>query len=153
MDTEKVKDLATKLGASISTTRSSTVLTIRPENVLEACQLLTKELPDFYHLTTITGVDEGSTISLYYHFWRSREFLSLKTAIPKENPTIASVCGVLPSSLLYEAELQDLLGVVFEGNPLKGRRLLLPDTYPVEAPPPLRKEADPEKIRKLMELE
>jgi len=110
-------------------------------------------MPEFYHLTTITGLDEGNTIGLFYHFWKGREFLSIKTSIPKTNPDIDSLNEILPASLLYEAEVKDLVGVNFKGNPLMNRKLVLPDNYPAEAPPPLRKEANPEKIRKLMELE
>jgi len=153
LDSSKLGDIETKVGGTITTNRNSTVLSIKPENLREVCKLVASELPDFYHLTTITGVDEGVDITLYYHFWHSKDFLSLKTTVPKDKPTIASVSDILPSSLLYEAELQDMLGIVFEGNPMKGRKLLLPDSYPAEAPPPLRKEADPEKIRKMMELE
>jgi len=153
LDGGKLGEIAIRIGGSVSTNRNSTVLSVKPENLRETCKLVTSELPDFYHLTTVTGVDEGTTISIYYHFWHARDFLSVKTAVPKENPSITSVSDILPSSLLYEAELKDMLGVIFEGNPLKGQKLLLPDSYPVEAPPPLRKEADPEKIRKLMELE
>jgi membrane-bound hydrogenase subunit beta len=118
-----------------------------------ACELLVSELPDFYHLSTITGTDIGNAIELTYHFWSGRDFLSVRTSVPKENPAIDSLCDFLPSATLYEAEIKDLLGVLFRANPLMDKRLLLPDNYPVEAPPPLRKEADPEKIRKMMELE
>lgn len=153
MGNEKFREIAAAFGGTVSTNRNSTVLTIKPEDVHEACKRIAAELPSFYHLTTITGVDEGAAISLYYHFWSTREFLSVKTSIPKQNLSIPSITDIFPSSLLYEAELQDMLGITFEGNSLKGRRLLLPDNYPSEAPPPLRKEADPEKIRKLMQLE
>jgi len=63
------------------------------------------------------------------------------------------VSEFIPSATLYEAEIQDLLGVAFEGNPYLGKKLLLPDDYPPDATPPLRKDADPEKIRKMMKLE
>ncbi len=88
-----------------------------------------------------------------YHFWRGKVFITVKTDVPKSRPHIPTISSVLPSSLLYEAEVKDLLGVTFDGNPLMGTRLLLPDIYPEDAPPPLTKEADPEKIRKMMELE
>ena len=135
------------------TTRHSIVLTILPEKLRDVCKLIDDEMPEFYHLTTITGLDEGNTIGLFYHFWKGREFLSIKTSIPKTNPDIDSLNEILPASLLYEAEVKDLVGVNFKGNPLMNRKLVLPDNYPAEAPPPLRKEANPEKIRKLMELE
>lgn len=153
LDTEKLKEIANKVGGSVKVDRDSTVLALNPEKIREVCELITSKMPDFYHLTTITGIDEGQSLSIYYHFWYKKEFLSLKISVPKNSPKISTISDVLPSSILYEAELQDMLGVDFEGNPLSGRRLLLPDSYPAEAPPPLRKEADPEKIRKMMSLE
>jgi len=153
LDSNKLQDVATKTGGQIAKFRKSTILTVGADNARESCRLILAELPEFYHLSTITGVDEGSVITLYYHFWQGRDFLTVKTAVPKSNPTIQSLIDILPSALLYEAEVKDLLGVVFQGNPLMDKRLLLPDEYPLNAPPPLRKEADPEKIRKMMELE
>ncbi|MCL4517874.1 MAG: NADH-quinone oxidoreductase subunit C [Thaumarchaeota archaeon] len=153
MDKIKVDSIAAKIGATIANNQNSTTLTVHPAMVKEACRMIVSEMPEMYHLTTITGVDEGSTIEVYYHFWEGKQFLSVKTSVNKETPVIDSVSDFLPSSLLYEAEVKDLLGVLFKGNPMMDRRLLLPDNYPVEAPPPLRKEADPEKIRKMMELE
>jgi len=109
-------------------------------------------MPDFYHLSTISGFDEGTTITVIYHFWKGKEFLSIKTSVTKQDPTIHSISDVVPAALLYEAEVKDMLGVKFEGNPFTRQKLILPDSYPAEAPPPLRKEADPEKIRRMMEL-
>ena len=153
MASNRFQDIITRTGAQISQDRKSTVLTVSPDKVNETCELMLAELPGLYHLTTITGVDEGTTISLFYHFWQGKEFLSVKTGVSKEKPVIPSLTGILPAAMLYEAEVKDILGVEFQGNPMMGRRLLLPDSYPPEAPPPLRKEADPEKIRKMMELE
>ena len=153
MDNSKLQDIVTKTGALVANNRSSTVLKVAPDKVKDACKMITSEMPEFYHLSTITGVDIGTTIDVFYHFWKGREFLSVKTTVPKENPVLDSLSDFLGSSLLYEAEVKDLLGISFRGNPLMDRRLLLPDSYPTEAPPPLRKEADPEKIRKMMELE
>lgn len=153
MDSNKLQDVAMKVGGMISKFRKSTVITVSPDHAKETCQLIVTELPEFYHLSTITGVDDDPSITLYYHFWQGGDFLSVKTGVPKTNPVIPSLIDVLPSAILYEAEVKDLLGVIFQGNPLMDRRLLLPDNYPLEAPPPLRKEADPEKIRKMMELE
>jgi NADH:ubiquinone oxidoreductase subunit C len=153
LDNSKLQIIATKSGAQIVTSPKSTILTVPPEKVREICNLIITEFPEFYHLITITGVDTGSTIDVFYHFWRDREFLSVKTTVTKEKPMLDSISDFLSSSLLYEAEVKDLLGVLFNGNPLMGRKLLLPENYPPEAPPPLRKESDPEKIRKMMELE
>lgn len=153
MDDTNLADIVEKTKAQVTKIKKSTILLVTPDKLRDACKLITSELPEFYHLTTVTGVDEGSTIDVFYHFWHGREFLSIKTSVPKENPVLDSLSDLLPSSQLYEAEVKDLLGVFFKGNPSMDRRLLLPDSYPSQAPPPLRKEADPEKIRKMMELE
>ncbi len=153
MDNNKLQDIAMKTAAQIATNRRSTVLTVAPDKLGDICKLITMEMPEFYHLSTITGVDTGKTIDVFYRFWKDKEFLSVKTTVPKENPVLDSLSDFLASSLLYEAEVKDLLGISFRGNPLMDRKVLLPDSYPTDAPPPLRKEADPEKIRKMMELE
>jgi Ni,Fe-hydrogenase III component G len=148
-----VLEVAKKTGGQITTSKNSTVLTIEPSKVRDACKAILETLPEFYHLVTITGFDEGMTIGVLYHFWKGKEFLSIKTSVPKENAILESVSDILPSSILYEAEVKDLLGVEFKGNRIARQRLVLPDAYPVDMPPPLRKEADPEKIRRAMELE
>lgn len=152
MSSEELAKLAISLGGSLATRLKANELTVPPNKVLEACKSVSS-MPGLYHLTTITGLDLGVEIGLLYHFWQGRGFVAVRTAVPKTNPKIQSISGSLASATLYEAEIQDLLGVSFEGNPYMGKKLLLPDNYPAEALPPLRKEADPDKIRKMMELE
>jgi NADH:ubiquinone oxidoreductase subunit C len=152
MSGEPLSALASKLGVTMEVGPKSTVLQVPPEKVPEACQGVSS-LPGLYHLSTITGYDLGQEIALLYHFWLGTRFVVVKTLVPKSSPRLQTISAVLPSAVLYEAEIQDLLGVAFEGNPYLGKKLLLPDNYPAEAPPPLTKEADPEKIRKMMELE
>ncbi len=148
---DKIDELATQIDAQIIRNHKSTVLVVNPDHLKEACKLIVEA--GFYHLSTITGIDEGPSISVFYHFWQGKQFLSVKIAVSKENPVIPSQSDIIPAALLYEAEVKDLLGVVFQGNQMMDRKLLLPDSYPPGAPPPLRKEADPEKIRRMMELE
>ncbi|MDE1857536.1 MAG: NADH-quinone oxidoreductase subunit C [Thaumarchaeota archaeon] len=149
---DPLQRLSAKLGGALHPERRTTLLTVDPSKVEEAC-LGVASLPGLYHLSTITGVDLGDQIGILYHFWEGRRFVTVKTAVPKTAPRIRSVAGALPAATLYEAEIQDLFGVAFDGNPYAGKRLLLPDDYPAEAPPPMRKEADPEKIRRMMKLE
>jgi NADH:ubiquinone oxidoreductase subunit C len=152
MQTDRISKVSVPLEATVARLRNSTVLTIKPERIIEACKLVVED-GEFYHLTTITALDEGQAITLFYHFWRGREFITLKTSVSKPNVTIQSISGALPAAVFYEAEIMDLFGVVFEGNPMVGKKLILPDNYPPEAPPPYRKEADPAKIRRMMGLE
>lgn len=140
------------MGGTLTPGPKSTIITVPPGKVAEACKGVSS-LPGLYHLSTITGVDLGDDIALLYHFWEGRRFVQVRTQVPKANPRLQSISSTIPSATLYEGEIQDLLGVAFEGNPYLGKKLLLPDNYPADAPPPLRKDADPEKIRKMMELE
>jgi Ni,Fe-hydrogenase III component G len=139
-------------GTSVIKGLHTSVIAVPKERAKEACAAVSS-LPGLYHLSTITAVDKGDKVELLYHFWKGRSFVEVKTDLPKDNLTIESVSELVVSATLYEAEIRDLFGVTFTGNPYKGRRLLLPDDYPKDAPPPMRVEADPEKIRKLMGLE
>jgi membrane-bound hydrogenase subunit beta len=147
-----LNELAVKLGAEVMVDRKTATLAVPADKVSEAC-LGIASLPDLYHLSTITGYDDGEKIVILYQFWRGRIFVVVRTSVPREAPRLQSISGQLPSATLYEAEIQDLLGVEFVGSPYAGKRLLLSDDYPKDAPPPLRKDADPERIRKMMKLE
>jgi len=148
----ELESIAASLEGQVSKGKKYQLISVKPQRVVEACKAVSA-LPGFYHLSTITALDLGKEISVYYHFWRGREFFAVRANVSKDNPSIPSVTAVLPSATLYEAEVADLFGVRFEGNPMTGRKLLLPDTYPKDAPPPMTREADPEKIRKMMGLE
>jgi len=148
----ELEPLATVLEGQVTKGKKYQMITVKPERVVEACKAVSS-IPGFYHLSTITALDLGKEISIYYHFWQGREFLVVRASVSKDNRSIPSVTSDLPSATLYEGEVADLFGVRFEGNPMTGRKLLLPDTYPKDAPPPMTKEADPEKIRKMMGLE
>ena len=152
MSSEELAPLASKLGGTMNAGPKTTVLSVSPDRVVEACQAVSS-LPGWYHLSTITGIDLGQDIAILYHFWQGKRFVQVRTQVPKSAPRLASISGVLTAGTLYEAEIQDLFGVAFEGNPFLGKKLLLPDAYPPDAPPPLWKDTDPHKIKKMMELE
>jgi NADH:ubiquinone oxidoreductase subunit C len=152
LSAEEVSALGAALGAKVIVESKTTTIQVPPAGVPKACQEVSR-LPGMYHLSTITGFDLGQGIAILYHFWKGRRFVVVRTEIPKSDLCLQSIAPTLPAATLYEAEIQDLLGVTFEGSPYAGKRLLLPDDYPATLPPPLRKEADPEKIRKEMKLE
>jgi len=104
----------------------------------------------FDHISTITGRDLGEELELIYHIaYQNAIELSIKTKIPKENPRIATIVDLYPSAGIYEREVHDLLGVVFEGNPDLSP-LLLPDNWP-KGVYPLRKDVTLEEIKELIE--
>ena len=152
MSSEELAPLASQLGGTMNAGPKTTILSVSPDRVVEACQRISM-LPGWYHLSTITGIDLGQDIAILYHFWQGKRFVQVRTQVPKSAPRLKSISGVLAAGTLYEAEIQDLLGVAFEGNPFLGKKLLLPDAYPPNTPPPLWKDTDPHKIKKMMELE
>ena len=152
MSSEALSALAARLGGSFTPGLKSSILSVPPEKIPDACRGVSS-LPGLYHLSTITAFDQGDSMAILYHFWEGRRFVQVRTAVPKPAPRLPSISDLIPSATLYEGEIQDLLGIAFEGNPFLGKRLLLPDDYPAEAPPPLRKDADPKEIRRMMKLE
>jgi len=149
---DELASIASSLAGELKRGKNYVTISVKRERVQEACTRVAS-LPGFYHLSTISGVDLGQEIEVIYHFWKGRGFVAVKTKAPKSDPHVPSLSSALPSSLFYEVEVKDLLGVQFDGNPMMGQKLMLPDVYPVGAPPPLTKEADPKKIRRMMELE
>lgn len=101
----------------------------------------------YQHLVTITGLDEGENIGLIYHFSKpSGETIHVKTSVKKYG-SLPSIIDILPGAYIYEMEVHDMFGITFDNNQWMRYKLLLPDCYPLDEPPPLWKEADPDKIR------
>ncbi|HDJ66102.1 MAG TPA: NADH-quinone oxidoreductase subunit C [Nitrososphaeria archaeon] len=104
----------------------------------------------FDHISTITGEDLGEALGLIYHIaYENSIELSIKTRIPKNNPKIVTIIDLYPPAGIYEREVHDLLGVIFDGNPDLSP-LLLPDNWPKDVYP-LRKDVSLEEMRALIE--
>lgn len=99
-----------------------------------------KDRYDLRHIVTITGTDLGDSIELIYHLspLNRRILVNIKVKISRDNPHFPSIVSILPGAILYEREVHDLLGVVFDGHPSL-ERLILPDDWP-EGVYPLRKD-------------
>jgi len=104
-------------------------------------------------LSTITGLDLGEKIGIIYHFWQNRDTLHVRTTVLKTDPKAISIVEIIPGAILYEMEIHDMLGVTFVGNPWMDRKLLLPETWPDDLPPPLLKTSKADEIRKRLNLE
>lgn len=90
------------------------------------------------HLTTITAIDAGENIEVLYHFFVKDISLNLRTFVPKAKPEIETITPIIPGAILYEREIQDLLGLTVKNHP-DPRRLILPENWK-EGVYPLRKE-------------
>jgi formate hydrogenlyase subunit 5 len=101
-------------------------------------------------VSAITGLDLGANIGVYYHVRTSNAFLTIIVEVPKDNPKLQTVNDIAPSAGLHELEVTDLMGAVFEGNPLKGH-FVLPDVWP-EGVFPLRKDVKANEVQLVPEL-
>lgn len=90
------------------------------------------------YLATITGLDKGETFEILYHFASPAANINLRTEVLKAAPRIESLTPVIPGAILYERELQDMLGLVIEHIP-DARPLVVPDDWPA-GDYPLRKD-------------
>jgi len=120
-----------------------------PSESLRDILLFLKNMFNARHIVTITGIDMMKSFELIYHIAVPGEHIrsilvNVKTHIPRDNPTILSVVDILPGATLYEREVHDLLGIVFEGHP-NLERLILPDDWP-EDEFPLRKDWKPKEV-------
>lgn len=104
-------------------------------------------------LSTITGLDLGQKLGIVYHFWQNTDSIHVRTTVPKSAPQALSIVEIIPGAILYEMEIHDLFGVTFAGNPWMDKKLLLPETWPDDLPPPLLKTSKSSEIRKRLKLE
>jgi len=135
---KQIKDKFLEKAKEIRTPRARRMfITINKTDFWKSMKELV-ESEGFKHLSAITGIDIGSKIEVIYHLIRGDLLLSLKVKTLKKNPVLPSIVKLIPGAILYEREVHDLFGVVFEGNPDLSP-LLLPDEWPSDVYP-LRKE-------------
>lgn len=146
---QKLKELMEENVLEARVPRCRRIFVVVGKNAFkEAINSLVKEL-EFTHISTITGVDLGEEIELIYHLSRDGAIeLSLKVLAPKDKPVLPTITDIIPGATLYEREVHDILGVVFEGHPDLSR-LILPDEWP-ENVYPLRKEWTFEYIKNII---
>jgi NADH-quinone oxidoreductase subunit C len=123
---------------------------VMPSALEEAVQFL-KDRFNMRHISTVTGVDLGKNIGVYYHLMGKNEadsseiVLSLRANTSKDEPKLPTISRLIPGASFYEREVHDLFGVVFEGHPDLSP-LVLPEGWP-DGLYPLRKECTLDHIR------
>jgi NADH:ubiquinone oxidoreductase subunit C len=119
-------------------------LTLPPESFRDALAFLVNE-EGFRHLSTVTAVDVNDHMEVIYHLSSGGVSLSLRIPVPKDKLVVPSIVDLVPGAVLYEREVHELFGIVFEGHP-DLRPLLLPDCWP-EGLYPMRKNLSLVQIR------
>ncbi|MEO0124589.1 MAG: NADH-quinone oxidoreductase subunit C [candidate division WOR-3 bacterium] len=112
-------------------------LKVDKKDLVEAVKFL-KEKFNFYHISTISGVDLGENFEILYHLANENCGLTVRTLTPRNDPKVPTITSVIPGATLYEREIQDMFGIKVEGHP-NPERLVLPDDWP-EGEYPLRKD-------------
>ncbi len=125
-------------------------VTIKTDKLRDAVTYL-KEKEGLFHLSTITGVDLGEERELNYHFNRSNLIFTIKIRVPGDKPVVPSITDIINGAVLYEREINDLLGVFPEGHP-NPKRLLMTEEWP-EGIYPLLKKWDVKSLRKAVDGE
>jgi Ni,Fe-hydrogenase III component G len=140
-DAEKIDKAKALLGARLTAAANPAphrvFLTVAPTDLRASVEALKTGLDQWY-LATVSGVDKGDVYEILYHFGDTAGSITVRTAIPKADPHLPSICAVIPGAVLYERELQDMFGIVVDDIP-DPRNLLMPDGWP-ENNFPLRKD-------------
>jgi len=129
--------------AKIDRARRITI-TFDKDHIQEIARFMRDEM-GFDHVKGVAGVDYPTHKKLevlYFTGSFSKPEIEdlvviLKTELPRETPTIASVTPIWQSAHFHERETYEMFGVKFEGHP-DLRKLLTLDNW--EGPPPLLKD-------------
>ncbi len=96
---------------------------------------------DFPHFIVMSADDMGDKIELIYHLMLYREsergfqvFLNTKVYLLKDDLNIESLYDLIPGIEYSEREIRDMMGVNFEGLPVKDA-VFVPDDLPEKALP------------------
>jgi Ni,Fe-hydrogenase III component G len=100
------------------------------------------------YLSAITGLDLGVELGAFevlYHFCAGAAIVTLRVRLPRNSPSVPSICGVLPNASVFERELSEMFGVTVVGTPIPDR-LFLPDDWPDDIHP-LRKDFAAQEVK------
>ncbi len=105
----------------------------------------------FPHFSIISGSDIGEDIELNYHLSvyygerLSEISINFSVLLPKSDPTIESLCDIIPGALITEREIQEMLGVTVKNIP-DDRRIFLPESFPEDVYPWRKDEKGPQNL-------
>jgi membrane-bound hydrogenase subunit beta len=105
-------------------------------------------LEPYPHFAVASGYDLGASIELVYHFMiyygnKAQEILiNFTVPIAKKDPTVDSICDLIPGALISEQEKQEMLGIKVHNIP-KDARVFVSDDFPEDMYPWRRDEKGP----------
>jgi len=96
------------------------------------------------YLSAIVCLDlgpEANEMEVLYHFCPADAVIALRVRVPRIDPSLPSLCEVVPGAESFERELQEMFGIEMVGLTTPDR-LYLPDDWPAGVYP-MRKDFDP----------
>jgi NADH-quinone oxidoreductase subunit C len=119
---------------------------VKPEDVRKLfLELINRYGYGGFYVSTLVGTDLPSEnkIRLDYYVVLLPEEVTvvIRTFLSRENPVIDSLIDIIPGLLAGERETHDLLGVVFNGNPLLKRGFFVATDVAEQGKYPLRKDS------------
>ncbi len=113
---------------------------IDPEAIREVGRYLWKDRGARYSIATT--VDNRTSFEVIHHFSLDREggaMVSVRSVLSRDKPKMPSLATVIKAANWIEREMNELMGVEFEGHP-DMRRLVLSSEHWPEGVYPLRKD-------------
>jgi len=136
--TERMKEFGTVEQVRKNRIRVKTV----PDKIHDAITT-SQAMLGFDRLITISTVDNGDTFVLLYHLiGQHRIIISLSIDLPRDRPVTPTVSALLPPAGIYERQIHDLFGIMFEGHP-DLKKIILNEDWPANEFP-LRKDWKPD---------
>ncbi len=68
-------------------------------------------------VSSISGVDEGKTIDIIYHFIHKKKTINIRISLDKKNCVVDSITDIYPGANLFERELYEMMGVQVKNHP------------------------------------
>lgn len=68
-------------------------------------------------VSSISGVDEGKTIDVIYHFIHKKKTINIRISLDKKNCVVDSITDIYPGANLFERELYEMMGVQVKNHP------------------------------------
>jgi Ni,Fe-hydrogenase III component G len=117
-------------------------IALPPDQLLPAVEALVRGR--WGYLSAVSGIDLGPAaegepgrLEVLYHFCEGPAVVTLRVSLPEDRAVVPTVTGLIPSAVLFEQELSEMLGVTVSDAPFTGY-LFLPEEWPAGVYP-LRK--------------
>ena len=120
LDERLPERLSGALGVEVTLATDMPVVQVPAGQVLAAAQTLRDQfgMDMLLDVTAVDWLGQTPRFEVVWHFLSTREHfrLRLKTRVPENDPSVASLVGLYGSAAFMERECHDMFGIRFQGN-------------------------------------